>query len=153
MTRVVAGALPDEQRRGDCNECGWDCPNGIGACCFTWNSITPGYTDPGPIKTNYAYEALQGALAQAVIHHRRGRDPWSIAPDANPSHGALFRAFEWLQSTAHHPIGDSTNGTDDYWQTYVVNQVFLSAFPELPNGTAGKAVGYADWTTQYSAWP
>lgn len=69
-----------------------------------------------------------------------------------------MRAFEWLRDVASHPIGDPINGQDDYWQTYVVNQVYNSvpafvAFDELSDGTPGKAVAYTDWTTKNVNWP
>jgi hypothetical protein len=94
--RDVVGALPVDQRRGDCSQCGWNCaipiegcppPVGTGTCSFTWDTLTTKIVGQpaslGPAKTNYAYTALQGALAQSVIHYRRGRDSWTI-PEATP---------------------------------------------------------------------
>jgi hypothetical protein len=117
-------------------------------CCFHWP----------PHKTNYVYEALQGVLAQAVMHSRRGRDPWFIAPDPFTGHGSILRAYEWLRDVANHPIGDPLNGHDDRWQAHIVNQVYqgLPAFVELdeiPTSAVGKSVGYADWTTLDPSWP
>ena len=59
---------------------------------------------------------------------------------------------------AQHPIGDPVNGKDDYWETYLVNQVYAGApgflpLEEIAGGTAGKAVAYADWTTLDPSWP
>jgi len=59
----IGGVLPDDQRRGG---------------RFSWP----------PPKENYVYEALQGALTQAVLLDRLGYDPW------NWGDRALLRAFE-----------------------------------------------------------
>jgi len=48
----IDGVLPDDQRRG--GSFGWPAP-----------------------RENYVWEALQGALAQAVILHRAGYDVWN----------------------------------------------------------------------------
>src|SRR6185503_6334403 len=102
VMRNVDGALPDEQRRGDCNECGWNCatpapgcPPDLNACKFSW-PYDPVLGIDHPLKTNYAYTALQGVLSQAVIHYRRGRDPWTIPLDATgqPTN-AIRRAYVW----------------------------------------------------------
>jgi hypothetical protein len=144
IPRDISGALPDELRRGE-PECA--CPLTSGGCSFTWP----------PPKTNYTYEALQGVLAQAVIHGRRGRDAWTIAPDPFHGHGAILRAYEWLRDVAKDPLDDPVNGHDDLWQGYVVNQVYggTPAFVpliEVP-GPVGKALGYADWITLEPSWP
>jgi Alginate lyase len=107
----VDGVLPDDQRR----------------CCdrFTW---------PAP-KENYVYEALQGALAAAVMLDRAGYDVW------NWQERALLRAFRWLHGVNAFPaVGDDT------WQPYLVNYYYHTDFPtELPT-RAGKNVGFTDWT-------
>jgi hypothetical protein len=104
------GALPEELRR---------------AGTFTWP----------PPKENYVYEALQGALAQAVILHRAGYDVWEWGDRA------LLRAFEWLYREANFPATG-----DDAWQAHVINHFYRAQFPATTPCEAGKNVGYTDWT-------
>jgi hypothetical protein len=104
------GILPDDQRRSG---------------RFQWP----------PPKENYAYEALQGALAQAVILHRAGYDVF------NWEDQALRRAFEWLHTEAHFP-----SEGDDTWQPYIVNHFYGTAFPAQLPARPGKNVGWTDWT-------
>jgi hypothetical protein len=149
VMRDVDGVLPDDQRRGDCSSCGWNCstpvagcPPAFNSCKFTWQ----------PVKTNYAYTGLQGALAQAVIHFRRGRDPWTI-PDAT---NAIRRAYVWLRDVAAHPVNDPVNGPNDLWQAYIANRLYpgLALFEDLTTAVdPGFQVGYADWTTRCTTWP
>jgi len=106
----IDGVLPDDQRR---------------AGGFTWP----------PPKENYAYEALQGALAQAVILDRAGYDVF------NWSDRALLRAFTWLHEQADFPAGG-----DDEWQPWVINYFYGSSFPEPSSTQPGKNVGWTDWT-------
>jgi hypothetical protein len=149
--RNVDGALPDDQRRGDCPDttvCPLNCfsetpgcpPTG---CQFTWP----------PMKTNYAYTGLQGVLGQAVIHYRRGRDPWTV-PTAT---FAVRRAFEWLRDVAAHPVEDfAVNNTNDLWQSYVVNRLYpgLGLYEDLTTAVdPGFQVGYTDWSTRCTTWP
>jgi hypothetical protein len=68
----VDGVLPDDQRRSG---------------PFTWP----------PPKENYVYEALQGALLQAMVLERAGYDVWSWGDKA------LLRAFQWLEHQADFP--------------------------------------------------
>ncbi len=117
------GVLPDDQRRSG------GFPSG-------WND-----------KTNYVYEGLQGVLAQAVMIDRGGYLPW------NWSNRAILRAYEWLHFVHNQPVTDSINGSDDYWQTYLVNHIYGTRFPEPSSTNPGKAVGYTDWTTLDPQWP
>ncbi len=104
------GVLPEEQRRaGD----------------FAWP----------PRKENYVYEALQGALAQAMILHRAGYDAWEW------SDRAVLRAFEWLYQEAHFPASG-----DDAWQIHVINHFYHTQFPTTRPSLPGKNVGWTDWT-------
>ena len=106
----IDGVLPDDQRRGG---------------SFGW---------PPPAE-NYVYEALQGALAQAVVLSRRGYDVW------NWENQALLRAFRWLHDVAAFPaVGD------DSWQPHVINRVYGTSFPAPLPARAGKNVGWTDWT-------
>jgi hypothetical protein len=107
----IDGVLPDDQRRHG---------------PFAWP----------PPHENYVYEALQGALAQAVLLDRAGyHDVWSW------SDKALLRAYLWLQEQA------SFRATgDDVWQLPVIDHFYGTS---LWNGSAvipGKNVGWTDWT-------
>ena len=106
----IDGVLPDDQRR---------------AGGFTWP----------PPKENYVYEALQGALAQAVMLYRAGYDVW------NWSDQALLRAFEWL----HEEASFSATG-DDTWEPHIINHYYGVSFPAPIPSRPGKNVGWTDWT-------
>lgn len=106
----IDGVLPDDQRRGG---------------GFSWP----------PPKENYVYEALQGALAQAVILYRAGYDVW------NWEDRALLRAFEWL----HNEANFSASG-DDNWEPHLINYYYGSNFPAPIPTNPGKNVGWTDWT-------
>ena len=83
------------------------------------------------------YEALQGALVQAVILERAGFDAF------NWSDQALLRAVRWLYDTAHFPaVGDDT------WIPSVANYFYGTNFPVPSSTRAGKNVGWRDWTHQ-----
>jgi hypothetical protein len=107
---VIDGVLPDDQRR---------------AGSYTW---------PAP-QENYVYEALQGALAQAVILSRQGYDVW------NWQDRALLRAFQWLNVQDAFPASG-----DDGWQPHLVNHVYGSSFAAPLPARPGKNVGWTDWT-------
>lgn len=106
----VDGVLPDDQRRGG---------------GFKW---------PAP-KENYVYEALQGALAQAVILSRAGYPVWSWQDRA------LLRAFQWLHSETNFPASG-----DDTWEPYIINYYYRTNFPAPTVASTGKNVGWTDWT-------
>lgn len=106
----IDGVLPDDQRRGG---------------SFKWP----------PPKENYVYEALQGALVQAVILHRRGYDVW------NWQDKALLRAFEWLHNQAKYPASG-----DDSWEPHLINYYYGAKFPAPVPSAPGKNVGWTDWT-------
>ena len=106
----IDGVLPDDQRRGG---------------NFTWP----------PPKENYPYEALQGALAQAVILHRAGYDVF------NWQDRALLRAFQWLHTQNNFPAEG-----DDTWQPHVVNHFYKTSFPAPVPSKPGKNVGWTDWS-------
>jgi hypothetical protein len=108
--RSVDGVLPDDQRR---------------AGAFRW---------PAP-KENYVYEALQGALAQAIILQRVGYDAFGW------EHQALRRAFEWLYVEAGYPATG-----DDGWQVSVINHFYGTRFTAAGEPRPGKNVGWTDWT-------
>jgi hypothetical protein len=106
----IDGVLPDDQRR---------------AGGFAWP----------PPKENYVYEALQGALAQAVLLARAGYAAWDWEDRA------LLRAFRWLHEQAQYSAAG-----DDSWQPHVVNSVYGTDFPAPVPSRAGKNVGWTDWT-------
>ncbi len=108
--RSVDGVMPDDQRRGG---------------TFTWP----------PPKENYAYEGLQGLLAQALILHRAGYDVF------NWQDAALLRAFQWLHTQANFPAEG-----DDSWEPHLVNHMYKSSFPAPLPSRPGKNVGWTDWT-------
>jgi len=106
----IDGVLPDDQRR---------------AGSFTWP----------PPQENYVWEAMQGALAQAVILKRAGYDVFTW------SDKALLRAVTWL-----HEVDDFPAANDDTWEPHLVNHFYGSTFPAPSPTTAGKNVGWTDWT-------
>jgi hypothetical protein len=106
----IGGVLPDDQRR---------------AGRFRWP----------PPKENYVYEALQGAIEQAVLLERLGYDSWQWGDRA------LLRAFDWLHAEAHYPAEG-----DDTWLPHIVNRAYGANFPAPTPTTPGKGMGFADWT-------
>jgi hypothetical protein len=107
----VDGVLPDDQRRGG---------------GFTW---------PPPAE-NYVWEALQGALATAVILSRAGYpDVWTWQDQA------LLRAARWLHDQARFPAEG-----DDTWLPHLVNHYYGTSFPAPVPARPGKNLGWADWT-------
>lgn len=105
----VGGVLPDDQRRGG---------------PFRWP----------PPRENYVYEALQGALAQALLLERQGYDAWSWGDRA------LLRAFTWLHEQAQYPAQG-----DDTWMPHVINRVYGTSFPAPCPARPGKGLGFTDW--------
>jgi hypothetical protein len=104
------GALPDDQRRGG---------------RFRWP----------PPKENYVYEALQGAIVQAVLLRRAGFDAF------NWEDQALLRAYRWLHVQARFPpVGDDT------WQLPIVDCVYGTRFWNGSPTRPGKNMGWTGWT-------
>lgn len=106
----IDGVLPDDQRRSG---------------GFTWP----------PPKENYVWEALQGALVQAVILHRAGYDVWDWEDEA------LLRAAQWLHDECEYPASG-----DDTWLPHVINHYYGTSFPAPAPSNAGKNMGWTDWT-------
>ena len=106
----IDGVLPDDQRRGG---------------GFAWP----------PRESGRVYDALQGALAMAVLLERQGYDPFSWEDQA------LLRAFTWL----HTQAGSPPEG-DDAWQPHVVNHAYGTTFDASVPARPGKNVGWTDWT-------
>jgi hypothetical protein len=106
----IDGVLPDDQRR---------------AGAFRWP----------PPKENYVYEALQGALVQAVILQRAGYDAFAWQDSA------LLRAFRWLNQLAFFPaVGD------DGWEVPLINAYYGTSFSAPVPSRPGKNMGYTDYT-------
>lgn len=106
----IDGALPEEMRRGG---------------GFQWP----------PAPTQYAWEALQGALVQAEILERAGYPAWQWQDQA------LKRAVQFLVG-----IGWNAQG-DDLWLTWLVNHAYgptLTA--STPLSVPGKNAAWTDWT-------
>ncbi len=106
----IDGVLPDDQRR---------------AGRFRWP----------PPKENYVYEALQGAVAQAVLLERLGYPAWEWGDRA------LLRAFSWLHTQADYPAEG-----DDTWIPHLINRAYGADFPAPIPSKPGKGMGFSDWT-------
>lgn len=104
------GVLPDDQRRSG---------------PFAWP----------PPKENYVYEALQGAVLQAMVLGRAGYDCWEWGDRA------LLRAALWLEREAQYPAQG-----DDAWQPYVINFQYDTNLRTVLPAQPGKNVGWTDWT-------
>lgn len=115
----VSGALPEDWRRGG---------------EFKWL----------PTKSGYMHEGLQGLVNTAVILHRAGVMPFSAGDDA------IVRAFNMLygygEATNNQPVFRYPVEGDDCWLTWVVNHYAPDAsFPNQPDTTPGKGMGYGEW--------
>jgi len=108
----IDGVLPDDQRR-----------SGV----FLWP----------PPKENYVWEALQGALVQAVILARAGYGVFEWSDQA------LLRAVTWLYESCDFPASG-----DDTWLPHLVNAHYGSDFPAPVPTSPGKNMGWTDWTLQ-----
>ena len=106
----IDGVLPDDQRR---------------AGGFAWP----------PPKENYVYEALQGAVVQAVILTQAGY------PAFEWEDKALLRAFRWLSSEAAFPAGG-----DDLWMVPLINHYYGTDYPSPGGGRPGKVMAWTEWT-------
>ncbi len=106
----IDGVLPDDQRRGG---------------SFAWP----------PVHENYVYEALQGAMVQAVILRRAGYDVFEWQDQA------LLRAFQWLYTQNGFPAQG-----DDVWMIPLVNYYYGTTFPCEGPLKPGKNMGWTDWT-------
>ena len=105
----VGGALPEEMRR---------------AGQFRWP----------PEKTQYAWEALQGAVVQAELLSRAGYPAWQWEEQA------LLRAVRFLYDIEWPAQGD------DQWQPWLINAAYGADFPADSPARPGKNMGWTDWT-------
>lgn len=108
--KSIDGVLPDDQRR---------------AGPFAWP----------PPKENYVYEALQGAVVQAVILTQSGY------PAFDWENQAILRAFRWLYSEASFPAGG-----DDVWIVPLINHYYRTSYPVPASGKPGKVMAWTEWT-------
>lgn len=108
------GILPDDQRR-----CG----------TFVWP----------PCQTIYAWEGLQGIMAQAVMTFNQGFDVWNF------ENRAIVRALDWLHDGTDGKTVFTAAG-DDRWQPWIVNFYNGTSFPAPTPTTEGKNMGFTDWT-------
>ena len=108
--QAVGGVLPDDQRRSG---------------SFVWP----------PPRENYVWEALQGAVAQAVFLHNAGYTPFEWGDSA------LRRAVEWLEQQAAYPAEG-----DDEWVAHVLNHFYGTDFVARSPANPGKVVAWSDWT-------
>lgn len=112
----VDGVLPDDQRR---------------AGAFSWP----------PIKTGYAWGALQGVVATAVILDRAGMsDVWQWEDRA------ILRAARWLYDTRFKDGANYPAEGDDTWIPHLLNHYYDAGFPVTLPARPGKNVGWTDWT-------
>lgn len=104
------GVLPDDQRRG-------------------------GPLQWPPPKENYAWEALQGVVAQALMLEQAGYPAFSWSDQA------LRRAGVWLNDHAHFPaVGD------DSGVPWLLNSVYGTNLPtESPARPGKNGLGFYDW--------
>lgn len=151
VARVFKGFLGDRQSYAGFSygDLSWQCdpahPVGINPNCLRGGHSLSGvlpddqrrrgpYSWP-PAKENYVYEALQGALVQAVVLQRSGYDVF------NWQDKALLRAFVWLQTQASYPASG-----DDTWQIHLINHYYHTNFPAPSPSRPGKNMGWTDWT-------
>ena len=110
----IDGALPDDMRRG---------------CPF----------QPQPCPTDYAWEAMQGAVVQAELLFRAGYDSWGWSDQA------LLRAAHYLQRLDAQHGGWWARG-DDTWQPWLINRAYGTSLPATSPSSPGKVMGFSDWT-------
>lgn len=104
----IAGAQPEEMRRG-------------------------GPLQASPSYTGYPWEALQGAVVQALLLERAGYPALAYGDQA------ILRAAEYLYKISWPAEGD------DLWQPYLLNYAYSVVMPTKLAGH-GKNMGWTDWT-------
>lgn len=137
ILRSIGGVMPEEMRRAGIFPT-------LAPCDPSW--VWPAYPDRS--ERNYNWTAMQGVIAQAAMHARRGRDPWTIG------NLAIGRAFLWLYRKLQFPVTDPDAGDDDYWLPYLANRIYPKlALPEPVPTKPGQQIGFVDWTTLDPSWP
>ena len=107
----IDGALPEEMRRGG---------------PFAWP----------PVKTNYPWGALQGAVVEAEILYRAGYNAWQW------QNRAILRAVNFLYSLGWLPTND------DQWIIPLINARYGTSFAVNLSASPGKIMGWTAWTHQ-----
>ena len=92
-----------------------------------------------PLHTGYVWEALQGATVEAEILYRQGYDTWSWGDRA------LLRSVKFLYELNRRYSGWWAE-SDDRWNVWVVNHAYGTKFPTSSPASAGKNMGWTDWT-------
>ena len=139
----IGGALPDDMRR-------------------TFDPVDPGDPDCCPsvgdtfpacygVRTNYVWEALQGAVMQAHLLARCGYPAFSWRTNA------LDRAMNWLYTGYGFPPEISIDGStcqtstslsDDTWVPFITDAYYGTQRALTLGGKPGKNCGFADWWAQ-----
>lgn len=88
-----------------------------------------------PDYTGYAWEALQGAIVQAMLLDRAGY------PVFEWQDRALLRAYQYVYRIGWEPEGD------DEWQVWLVNYAYGANYATCSAGR-GKNMAWTDWTHQ-----
>jgi hypothetical protein len=88
-----------------------------------------------PARENYVYEALQGAIVQAVILQEAGHAAFDW------ENRAILRAFKWLYTQANYPAGG-----DDAWLVPVINHYYRTSYAPAEVGRPGKVMAWTEWT-------
>jgi hypothetical protein len=115
--RSIDGVLPDDMRRG---------------CELRWP----------PCPTNYPWEGLQGAVAQAELLRRAGFDSYGWSSQA------IRRSVQfYLDLSREFPDGEwwADEDEDDAWTVWVVNRAYGTSFPTVAT-RPGKNMAWTDWT-------
>lgn len=95
-----------------------------------------GFTWP-PGKTDYCWEAEQGITATIAVLENAGLSAKSWSDQAH------LRSVKWLYDVAKWaPSGD------DNWQPAVINWLYGTSYPVASGASAGKNLGWAEFTHQ-----
>ena len=87
-----------------------------------------------PEQTDYAWEGLQGPMAEARMLARAGYPAWGY------SNQAMLRAVKFLYGIGWSPTGD------DQWQIWVFNKAYGTTYSTIGAAGHGKAFGWTAWT-------
>ena len=93
-----------------------------------------------PGETEYPWDGLQGAVAQARILARQGY------PAFKWQSRALLRATSFLWRMHRTYGGEWWADDDEAWVVWVVNRAYGTTFPAPPIRTPGESISWTDWT-------
>jgi hypothetical protein len=125
------GLMPDDQRRV-----------GDEPCCNPVGDVNPSYPGCWGVRTNYTWEALQGAVMQAHLLARCGYPAFSWES------AALKRAITWHYDIYGFPpetTGCGSSQSDDTWVPHITDKYYGTTRGSVLGGTPGKNCGFADW--------